>query len=120
MATILDMMNASARIASINQQNEQLTGENLQVVMQALSSFVDYCSNNSLLAFYRSQQEFSLNTGQQTYTLGIGGDWDIPRPMHIEKLQMRLNPGSLQQLDITAQALGHSHIMMTTTIHCET
>ena len=108
MGTILDTMNAAGRNAGIIQQNEVLTGENLTVVNRALKTFTDYCSNNDLLVYYRSQQEFTLVNGQVSYTLGIGGDWDIPRPMKIEKLMMRLNPGSPQQLDIRCEPLTYS------------
>lgn len=47
-------------------------------------------------------------TGQSSYTLGPGADWDIERPMNIEQAQARLNSGSPQQLDISMQSLTDS------------
>lgn len=102
--TLRDMVNGAARTIGINQQNEVLTGENLQNTLYALQNYVDYCSNNSLLVYKRTEYVFTL-TGAQTYTLGVGGDWNIPRPMKIDQMFTRLNPGSPQQLDIAIQPL---------------
>jgi hypothetical protein len=102
--TLRDTINGSARDIGINQQNEVLTGENMTITLEALTQFVDYCSNNTLLVYKRTEYVFPLS-GAKSYTLGVGGDWNIPRPMKIDALYTRLNPGSPQQLDIAIQPL---------------
>ena len=104
MSTLRDALNAAARKIGINQQNEVLTGENLTVTQYALQNLVDYFSNNSLLVYKRSEFIFPL-TGQKQYTLGMGGDWNIPRPMKIDTFTTVLNPGSIQELVIQVQPL---------------
>ena len=104
MSTLRDLLNASARSINIVRQNAVLTGENLTVAMYALERFVETCSNNKLLVYSVTEYEFPL-TGAEKYTLGLGGDWDVGRPMKIETAYARLNPGSQQQLDIAMQPL---------------
>jgi hypothetical protein len=102
--TLSDLLNASARTAGIIQQNEVLTGENLTVCLYALNNLVDSLSNNRLLVYNISEYVFTL-TGQETYTLGLGGDWNIGRPMRIESAYARLDNGTQQELDIAMQPL---------------
>lgn len=40
-----------------------------------------------------------LSTGAQSYTVGIGGNFNIQRPTHIESVYARLNAGSSNPID---------------------
>jgi hypothetical protein len=113
MSTLRDMVNAAGRSIGIVQQNEVLTGENMTVALYALTNFVDTCSNNKLLVYSVTPYVFPIapnqETGsQQSYTLGLGGDWNIPRPMKIEAAYARLQPGNAQELDIQMQPLTYA------------
>jgi hypothetical protein len=102
--TTRDLINGAGRLINIIQQNEAMTGDNLNIALYSLNHMIDSWSNNRLMIYSIKQFEFPL-TGQQTYTLGPGGDWDVPRPMKIETAYARLQPGSPQQLDIAMQPL---------------
>lgn len=102
--TLRDMLNGAARSINIVRQNAVLSGENMAVAIYALSNFVETCSNNKLLIFNYEKFVFPL-TGKKSYTLGVGGDWNIPRPMDIETAYARLNNGTAQELDIAMQPL---------------
>lgn len=105
--TLRDLINSAARSINIVRQNAVLSGENMAVATYALTQFIDTCSNNKLLIFNYEQHVFPL-TNQKTYTLGVGGDWNINRPMTIERAFARLNNGTQQELDVPMQDLTFS------------
>jgi hypothetical protein len=102
--TLRDMINSSARLINIIQQNESLSAEEMNTAVYALDALIESWSNNRLMIYNIKEYVFPL-TGQKTYTLGIGGDWDVQRPMAIETAYARLQPNSPQQLDIAMQPL---------------
>jgi len=104
MSTVREMVNGAARLINIIQQNESMTGDNLNVALYSLRNMIDSWSNNRLLIYKINEYVFPL-TGAQTYTLGPGGDWDVPRPMKIQTAYARLQPNQIQQLDIAMQPL---------------
>jgi len=105
--TLRDLINGAARSINIVRQNAVLTGENMTVALYALSNFVATCSNNKLLIFNYETFVFPLSSKKE-YTLGVGGDWNIPRPMDIETAYVRLNNGTQQELDISLAQLTFS------------
>ena len=104
MGTVRDLINGAGRLINIIQQNEAMTGDNLNVALYSLEHMIDSWSNNRLMIFSLREMEFPL-TGQESYTLGPGGDWNTERPMKIQDCYARLQPGSPQQLDIAMQPL---------------
>lgn len=104
MSTVRDLINGAGRLINIIQQNEAMTGDNLETAKYALNGMIDSWSNNRLMIYNVKERVFPL-TGQKTYTLGPGGDWDIERPMAIETAYARLQPSGAQQLDIAMQQL---------------
>lgn len=104
MGTVRQLVNGAARLINVVQQNEALSGDNLDTALYALNSMVDSWSNNRLMIYSIKEYVFPL-TGAPSYTLGAGGDWDVPRPMKIETAYARLQPGSPQELDIAMQPL---------------
>ena len=104
MTTARDMINSAARLINIIQQNESLNDDEMNTAKYALNAMIESWSNNRLMIFNIAEHVFPL-TGQKTYTLGAGGDWDVERPMNIECAYARLQPNSPQQLDIAMQSL---------------
>ena len=98
------MINGSGRLIGIIQQNEQMSGDNLNVALYSLNHMIDSWSNNRLMIYSIKEYVFPL-TGQPSYTLGVGGDWNVERPMKIQTAYARLQPSSPQQLDIAMQPL---------------
>ena len=54
---------------------------------------VDRWNLSDLLVYSTNPHTFSLTANKQKYTLGTGGDFDIPRPSRIERVSI-LIPGS--------------------------
>jgi len=104
MSTVRELINGAGRLISIIQQNEAMTGDNLQVALYALTHMIDSWSNNRLLVYSIQEYVFPL-TGAASYTLGPGGDWNIERPMKVQNAYARLQPSASQQLDIAMQSL---------------
>lgn len=102
--TLRDLITAAARSVNIVQFGEPLSPEVMDVCTYALSTFVDSSSNERNLIYNINEYVFPL-TGATSYTLGLGGDWDVPRPMKIETAYARVNAGSPQQVDLTMQPL---------------
>jgi hypothetical protein len=104
MSTIRELINGAGRLIGIIQQNEAMEGDNLNVALYSLNHMIESWSNNRLMTFSLREMEFPL-TGQESYTLGPGGDWNTERPMKIQHAYARLQPSSPQQLDIAMQPL---------------
>ena len=104
MSTVRELINGAARLVGIIQQNEALTGDNLNVALYSLNHMIDSWSNNRLMIYNINEYVFPL-TGASSYTLGPGGDWNVERPMKIQTAYARLQPTSPQQLDIAMQPL---------------
>jgi hypothetical protein len=102
--TVRDMINGAARLINIIQQNESLSGDNLNVALYSLNHMIDSWSNNRLMIYSIQEYVFPL-TGQPSYTLGVGGDWNIERPMKVHTAYARLQLDTPQQLDIAMQPL---------------
>ena len=105
MSTLLDLYNAAARKINIIQSGESLNPSDLATLQYSLKTMIDSWSNNRLLIYNIQEYVFPITSSQPTYTLGLGGDWNVPRPMKIEFAYARLNNGTLQQLDIQNQSL---------------
>ena len=104
MTTLRQLCNGAARLLTIIGTGEVLTSDDMDITLQALTGFTDSNSNNRLMIYNITEHVFTL-TGLESYTLGLGGDIDVGRPMKIEECYARLNPGTQQQLDIAMQPL---------------
>jgi len=85
MLTARQLITAALRLIGVVQQGENPTADDMAVVEQALNIMTDSWSNDRLAIFSVNPYNFSLIAGQQNYTLGPGGDWNITRPMNIEQ-----------------------------------
>jgi hypothetical protein len=68
-------------------------GENMGSVMAndalaTLNEMIDSWSNETLAVYGTSNDEFPLIPGQAAYTYGIGGDFNVPRPVYVDDMYM--------------------------------
>lgn len=90
-STVRSIVTSVMRLLGVNESGESPDGDIMNDCMAALTSMLDSWSNNSLLIYNRSPISFPLVAGQQTYTLGVGGQWDTTnwsngkRPVRIER-----------------------------------
>lgn len=59
-----------------------------------LNELYDLWNVRSVAAFTERIDVFTLVSGTQSYTIGDGGDFDMPRPVRIEKANILLTSGS--------------------------
>lgn len=83
--TVRDLINRSLRILGILASGETPEASISQDALTAMNSIIDAWKNNGFLIYENEYQQLSLISGQQTYTLGSGGDFAITRPGSIEK-----------------------------------
>lgn len=89
--TLRKMITGSLRLLNAVQANEAPTDDDMQICIEALNAMIDSWSNNSLNIYSINPYYFMMAANQKTYTLGTGGDWDIPRPMAIENAYVSYN-----------------------------
>lgn len=53
--------------------------------LQMLQGMIDQWQIERLMIYTIERETFSLTASQQVYTLGSGGDWNIPRPARIDR-----------------------------------
>ena len=98
MATALDMITQSLRKIGVYAPSETLTDADAQQGLTSLNDMLDSWSNENLSTFALLQQSGTLVPGQQTYTIGPGGNFNTTRPLKIED-----GPGRCYVVDSTGQ-----------------
>ena len=100
MTTTRQLITGALRLINVIQQNETATADDMTVSMSALNAMIDSWSTDRLSIFLFKQYYFPLVSGQKNYTFGSGGDWDLERPMDIERITVSYN-GSLTYNPLT-------------------
>jgi hypothetical protein len=86
--TVRDLIKASLRLLGVLASGEEPTAEEATDGVSALNTMIDSWKNESLMVYTVAQRDFSLIANKKTYTLGPGGDWDMPRPVGIEAMNL--------------------------------
>lgn len=83
MATGLSICTNAAQLIGVIGQGETLSAADAQVFLHRLNAMVSgwRTQPNTVVAIDR--EVFPLVANKQTYTIGIGGDFNVPRPMTI-------------------------------------
>lgn len=84
MATALDLIERSLRLVGILAAGETLPAEDAEDALAVLNDMLDAWRLESLLAYTINRQVFPIQAGVQVYTIGVGGMWNIERPVRIE------------------------------------
>lgn len=72
--------------------------------LNSLNDMLDSWSNESLMAYTKVREVFPLVAGQQTYTMGTGGNFNTSRPQRIENALIQ-PPNSSTQLELPMKIL---------------
>lgn len=83
MATARDLINGSLRLLGVLAQGEAVNASEAQDALASLNSMIDSWSTESLSVMGVTERIVTLAAAQQVYTIGPGGDIDIPRPTSI-------------------------------------
>lgn len=71
-------------------KGETPSGDEASDGLDALNDLIASWSNDSLLIYARTLESFPLVGGQQTYTIGTGGDFNTERPLQIVDAYARI------------------------------
>jgi len=103
MASALDIINDALTEIQVLEAGEVLSAADSQLGFTRLNTMIDSFQAERLMIFNVQRINLgSLTIGQQAYTLGSGGDFDIPRPARIERYGIISlnNPGQPLELPL--------------------
>lgn len=103
MTTVLQIITDALQDAGIISAIETPSAADAQKAFRLLNRMLDSDSTEDLMIYHQVQEVFSLAAGNQTYTIGPGGDWDTTRPMDITRMYMRDTNGN----DLGVQMLSY-------------
>jgi hypothetical protein len=86
--TVRDLIKGSLRLLGVLASGEEPTAEEATDALSALNSMIESWKNDSLLVYTVAERNFNLVANQKRYTIGPGGNWDMPRPARVEALNL--------------------------------
>lgn len=82
--TTLDLITGALRLIGVVASGEALPANEAADALSALNDLLDSWSTQNLLIPNKVREVFPLVAGQQSYTMGTGGNFLTSRPMRIE------------------------------------
>ncbi len=89
MGTVLDLLKQSTMLVGLRASGEELDAELAQDCLTVLNQLIDSWALEALLVYTLNRHVMPLVASQQTYTIGPGGNLDIPRPVRIDDVNWR-------------------------------
>jgi len=83
MATARDIITRAYQVNGVLTKNDALDGDEAQDGLSSLNAMLSSWTNDSLLLYVRESETFPLVSGQSSYTIGTGGDFDTTRPTQL-------------------------------------
>jgi hypothetical protein len=102
--TSLDLISSAMRLVGILGVGETPASNESTNALSSLNDMLDTWSNENLLIYDKVLEVFPLVGGQQSYTMGTGGNFNTARPLKIENAFLRTLSGS-QTLDLPIEIL---------------
>lgn len=94
MSTVLDLIKGSLRKIGVLAEGETPSAQMSSDALRSLNMMLDSWNNQNLIVNGVVIESFPLVSGQATYTLGTGGDFDTTVPIRTDKAFIKLNDGS--------------------------
>lgn len=94
MSTALDLIKGSLRKIGALATGENLSAEEGTDALSALNRMLDSWSTQKLLVFGVTIESFSLISGQNSYTIGNGGDFNTEVPIYTDAAFIKVSGGS--------------------------
>jgi hypothetical protein len=100
MATALTIIEAALRNIGALAIEETATAAEAQDALNALNNMIATWNTENLMIYSVSPEVFPVVANQQSYTMGLGGDFNTARPVLIENAYMRDSAGNDYQISI--------------------
>lgn len=94
MSTVGDLITDALQDIGAVAIDEAPTTSEMNAAFRKLNNMIDTWSTESLMVYNITENVFPLTSGQQVYTLGTGGDFNIPRPPKIDLVYARDGDGN--------------------------
>ena len=92
MTTAYDIIHGALRKIGAIAVGETLSADDSTTGLEQLNALLDLWSTEHLAVFNNNEYVLTLQAGKSTYTVGSGGDFDIPRPLRLSGSYTRLQP----------------------------
>jgi hypothetical protein len=98
----LDIIKSSLRLIGAIAPGEPAPADEAQDALMVLNQMIDAWNSERLMIFTVTIAEYPLTVGQQTYTLGPGGNFNAARPPYISSVSIVVlsNPNQPLELEI--------------------
>jgi len=100
--TALDLISSALRLINVAAAGETVSLDMANDGLQTLNDMIDSWNSQRLTIFTTTAGDFPLIGNQATYTVGTGGDINIPRPPMIDAMSaiLLLNPAQPVEVPI--------------------
>lgn len=102
MSTALDIIQGALRKIGQFAPGETLPASDANDALDTLNGLLDLLSNEHLFIYNNVENVLTLTPGKQTYTVGTGGEFNIPRPLRLSNIYTRVTSGA-SSLDYPCQ-----------------
>lgn len=89
--TVRDILNRSLRLIGVLASGETASASMIQDAFVSMNAMIDSWKNVGLMVFENQVLSLTLISGQQTYTIGTGGQLNVDRPNAINQATFILN-----------------------------
>lgn len=89
MATVNNLMDRAGKMLGMLEPNTSLSVNESADFFVSLNAMINSWQNEKLMVYDIREDSFAMVSGQVTYTIGSGGNFNIPRPVYIESMFVR-------------------------------
>ncbi len=82
--TALDLIRRSMYLINAVAAGESISAQDANDALLTLNEMIDSWSTETLAVYGSANDEFTIVPGKQVYTYGIGGDFNVQRPIWLE------------------------------------
>jgi len=100
--TALDIIKGALRVLQVANPDVTISSEEANDALDGLNLMIDGWSNESLMLYHVTKEFFTLTPNQQSYTIGIGGNFNTNRPIAIEYASLTYSGNSEAPVSIVA------------------
>ena len=91
--TAQNLIDGALRLIGVYSTGTVITPEEYESCLTIMNRMLDRWNLTDLLVYSKSITTFPFIAGKAFYTLGTGGDFDMPRPAKLERISVQI-PGS--------------------------
>lgn len=100
MTTANDLVEGALRVSGVLAAGETASAEDAADTLFALNNLIDSWRTETLMIYNYIANVFPLIGGQSTYTMGTGGDFNVPRPDKIYTAKLRVPQSAGNTMDM--------------------